>query len=464
MNLNCLILGAALFLFPCLGSGQAADPDGVVGIETPRLTHELPPENPSKKIGSTIAALEKEVQDDPRDFDAWFHLGLAYDNAGEWVKAENCFKKAGDIDPANFKVWNNLGIIYMQENRLDESEALFQKVLKDHPQSLPALINLSELYVRRKKLDEADRLMKKMVDMFPYRVGVWITQGDICSIRNDWKGAYAAYYHALEIDPDNTVVLHNRGVSLYMQGKKMEALKDWQRVTAIDPGNASQTWRCLSIVLAELGRKDEADAAAQKYAQSRPDDPPIVQGVTDEELKKKIQTCLAHRQYDELELLAARAVKDHPDDERNWYLLLESQLMQNKFDAAHDSALRGLAKIPVSGTIWMELGKIQIKLKEPDKAIVSFQHASELVPDDTEIWNCLGAAHAVTGKTREAIGYYKKALECDPKNQIALANLAKSYAATGDTAKARETCDALADVNGRMADALRAQLKLSDKK
>lgn len=71
--------------------------------------------------------LEKAVEFDPNNAEAWYSLGRCHYTQSRFHDAEKAFEKVLTLDPGNMKAAENLGLVYSAENRLDDADRSFQK-------------------------------------------------------------------------------------------------------------------------------------------------------------------------------------------------------------------------------------------------------------------------------------------------------------------------------------------------
>ena len=86
----------------------------------------------------------------------------------------------------------------------------------------------------------------------------------------DWAGARASLGRARELAPDNSDVLRDYGLLLYLVGEPAEAVTYGRRATELDPLNA-MNYLYLSFSLLALGRLAEAESACRKGLELSPE-------------------------------------------------------------------------------------------------------------------------------------------------------------------------------------------------
>ncbi|MFX0014328.1 MAG: tetratricopeptide repeat protein [Promethearchaeota archaeon] len=70
---------------------------------------------------AAIPYLQKALKKDPQNPEIFRHLGLAYFNLGNYIKALDNWKKAIEIDPTHHQTHWNLGQLYEIEKRYTDA-------------------------------------------------------------------------------------------------------------------------------------------------------------------------------------------------------------------------------------------------------------------------------------------------------------------------------------------------------
>lgn len=84
-----------------------------------------------------IARLTERVRQDPDNHEAWFDLGFLHRNSGQYIQAEQAFRRAGELAPNNANYLGYRAEILLVMARNDEvppeAERLFRRVLEIEP-------------------------------------------------------------------------------------------------------------------------------------------------------------------------------------------------------------------------------------------------------------------------------------------------------------------------------------------
>ena len=105
-------------------------------LETLKLDKELTRANDfliKKKNSKAIKFLNKLLDEDPTNEEAWLLLGIAKRRTGEFLDAIESFKTATELKPSLLEAWGLLTITYMDNHDFMEAEATMEKATKFNP-------------------------------------------------------------------------------------------------------------------------------------------------------------------------------------------------------------------------------------------------------------------------------------------------------------------------------------------
>lgn len=118
-----------------------------------------------------IRWLERAIQEDPHNADAWYDLGRSQMNQGDFVAAEKAFDQVLAIVPGDVKALNNLGLSYEAQNRIPDAlrvyaEAVTSQRSSAHPSEQP-LLNYGTLLISQNRTAEAISVLESAVQIAP---------------------------------------------------------------------------------------------------------------------------------------------------------------------------------------------------------------------------------------------------------------------------------------------------------
>jgi tetratricopeptide (TPR) repeat protein len=96
------------------------------------------------------------------DARAYYSLGIAAGENGDYEKALQNYKKAVEIDPKFAFAWDNLGITYRRLNRNEEAVEAYKNSLKVDPKGSMPLMNIGIAYQYLEDYDNAIKYYEKL--------------------------------------------------------------------------------------------------------------------------------------------------------------------------------------------------------------------------------------------------------------------------------------------------------------
>ena len=103
------------------------------------------------ELPKAIATLRSVVEADPKDYQSWNELGLAYFIQKDFTAAENSYAKAIEVQPDYIMAFVNLGRVRLAQKKNEGAIAALQSGLKKDPQSAITNYFLGEAYFAMRK-------------------------------------------------------------------------------------------------------------------------------------------------------------------------------------------------------------------------------------------------------------------------------------------------------------------------
>ncbi len=176
-----LILVPSLILFSCSREKEVAGP-------------------PPAAEKTIFEEVKEQTIKNPRDAEAWFHLGDLYDRSDMYKEAAEAFSKALEIDPSKGYTYVKLGTAYNRLQRYQDAVRQFVKGKKYLPKYPLLYNNLGVAYGRLGKTGE-----------------------EIASLQK-----------AISLNPHYSSARYNLGMAYLRQGKRELAQKQYQELLGID--------------------------------------------------------------------------------------------------------------------------------------------------------------------------------------------------------------------------------------
>jgi len=350
---------------------------------------------------------------------------------GNWIGAEEAFRKAIAIDPKYGHAWAHLGQV---------------------------------LYSRAKKYDEAREALENAVQLSPKDYWAWYHLGRLLLIKGEEAQAEKALRNATELEPSDAKAWVSLAGALHDLGRYEEAEQACKRAIGESKGSeAAQGWADLGeLYHYHLSRHQEAEDAYMK----------------------SLALCKSGNGWVPFNL--GNLLQDH---------LVRETEARERFSQAEHWFRKQLERNPRDGTAWRYLGEILAKNKPTQsEAVEDFRKAIEIDPadmisrrslfdllpklgrveeaeqvcrDEIQIapsylaFGQLGLLMEFTGRFEEAEQAYIKALEFDQKGAWAWFRLGRlQFKALNKSEEARIALQKATEIEGRKSKAWPAFLQV----
>ena len=201
----------------------------------------------------------------------WF-LGAASRSAKEKIafdSARNCWDlglndqciavcRAGlDLDPKSFRLRSYLVSAYSRKRCFREAVDNLEIQYKDYPNNKNYLLNLAHFYNGLEISDQAEEVNERLLAAFPEDESVLNNAGFNLLLLKKYTEAAALLEKATVLYPDAAFPWNNLGFAKFKLGQVAEGLALVDRSLELDKGN-SYAYKNKGIILLEQGKKEEA--------------------------------------------------------------------------------------------------------------------------------------------------------------------------------------------------------------
>ncbi len=194
----------------------------------------------------------------PHDAYILNYKGFCLDKLGYYEVALSCFNQAINILPKDPEILTNTGICLCHLNRYTEALVHFENALRNGGGSPTLWNNKGFCLVKLGRYQEAYRAYKvaleqghsKQVDLLCNIAATLVNLGS-------YQEALDYFDRALQLNPDDHLLLNNVAICLEQQGRYDLALKCYEKSLSHDPDNA--TYLCnKGVCLSKMKRWDQA--------------------------------------------------------------------------------------------------------------------------------------------------------------------------------------------------------------
>lgn len=220
-----------------------------------------------------IPPLERAVTIDSAVPERLNALAQAYEAEGRSAESiERLYRRALGIQPALADVRVNLGRFLESRGRLDEAVEQYQAAVKEQPSLEEGHYNLGTAYLRSGDLENAENALRAAVQLAPDHVDALGNLGLLLANSGRNEAARHAFQRALQAEPENPVAMGNLGAFYLNSGNLADAVRLLERAVEYDPRFVDGLVN-LALAHYNLGNPENARRYAEQALRLAPDNP-----------------------------------------------------------------------------------------------------------------------------------------------------------------------------------------------
>ncbi len=188
----------------------------------------------TEKDSSTITSNQVEelidtlIKIHPNDAKAYTVAGDYYLQKQNKLKAVTAFRKAREIDPSRYVIWNQISLLEAELEAYDSLAISAEKSIELFPnQPIPFYfggVAYNQLKEHQKAVDMLENGLTLVIDP-NLKLQFYTLLGDSYNSLKNYTDSDAYFERALEIDPQNAVVLNNYAYYLSERNESLEKAK-----------------------------------------------------------------------------------------------------------------------------------------------------------------------------------------------------------------------------------------------
>ncbi|KAJ3998208.1 hypothetical protein F5050DRAFT_1872567 [Lentinula boryana] len=183
---------------------------------------------------------------DPRSPQAWIAIGNLFSLQKERAHALTCFRRATQMDPSCAYAYTLSGHETIDED-LDKAVTFFQTALRVDSRHYNAWYGLGTCYLRMSKLRLAEYHFRKAVEIHPDNAVLLGCVGMVAERRGDREGARALFDKAVGISPANALVRYRRAKILISAKEYKAAIKDLEHLRNFSPEESNVVFQLAKV-------------------------------------------------------------------------------------------------------------------------------------------------------------------------------------------------------------------------
>lgn len=187
-----------------------------------------------RQHNDALSTINQIFQRDPQNAEGYFMTGRVALDMGDTTRAVAALQKAVQLDAANSDAWIFLGRIFSNRNN-PKAVQYFDNALALDSTNLDAREFKANFYVQQREYAKALALYRDIIDRNPDYAAAYFDMGIIYFNQDSLEKAYANFDLATKTDPLFVDAYYHRGIVAEAQGKLAEALKDYRQAAKMSP-------------------------------------------------------------------------------------------------------------------------------------------------------------------------------------------------------------------------------------
>ncbi|HLP94877.1 MAG TPA: tetratricopeptide repeat protein [Saprospiraceae bacterium] len=187
-----------------------------------------------KKHGDALATLDKILQRDPQNAEAFYMAGRVALDKGDTTNAIASLQKSVKIDAENADAWFFLGRIFGNRNN-PLAVQYFDNALRVDSTYLEAQEFKAVYYKKKGDYDKAFSIYRDLLLRDPDYANAYFDMGIIYLELDSLSKAYDNFNIATKVDPIFVKAYYYRGVASEKMGNKEAALADYKQASGMAP-------------------------------------------------------------------------------------------------------------------------------------------------------------------------------------------------------------------------------------
>jgi tetratricopeptide (TPR) repeat protein len=268
-------------------------PRAVIDIRRPNAEQATRADAAKAMIGEgrheeAIRTFEALLDENPSLTVAYVGIGQAYEDLGQYQRAEPAYARATRLDPRDFDAQYGHGTVLRALGRLKEAARAYQQALSIRPEDLGSLSGLGATFIELDMPASAIAPIQRRIEIDPDDGDARAMLGTAFMLAGRYGDAIEAYEVALEYVGNDPELIGNLVECYAREDRHREAANAGQVLVAVAP--SPQAWERLGRAYFRLG---DYDASVESYQRAVELDPafwPALNGVGVNELNRWLRS------------------------------------------------------------------------------------------------------------------------------------------------------------------------------
>lgn len=192
-------------------------------------------------------------------------LGMIHTGTGDYDQAIESLQRALQLDPLNADAYRELAKTYERLGKLKEAESTYLNAIVVRSNYWAAHNELGGFYFRMGRYDEAEKEFQTVVELTPDNARGYSNLGAVAYSQKRYQEAATMFEKSAAIKPTDAAYT-NLGALYFSQGRYPDAARYFELAVQIS-GHDSQRWHNLAAAYQWSNQTDKARVAFQRTAE-----------------------------------------------------------------------------------------------------------------------------------------------------------------------------------------------------
>jgi len=167
--------------------------------------------------------------------------GDKFYDAKDYVKAIESYKKAIARRPSSY-AYNGLGLSYDALKQYTNAVSATEEAIRLEPGDSQLHYNLAFVLIHMEAYEKAEGPIREALRLQPDFVDAINLQGVVYNKRKQYAEALVQFQKALRLKPNDPIITHNVGKTLFQLGRKAEAEQVYKKLVTLDKESAQKLY------------------------------------------------------------------------------------------------------------------------------------------------------------------------------------------------------------------------------
>jgi tetratricopeptide (TPR) repeat protein len=379
----------------------------------------------SKQLADAAKIYERIIRLDSLNTNAYFNLGLLYEN-DKPIQALGIFNKLLDITGPEWNLLIKIADLNERMGNVDKTIETVENLLALDPSNLELQKLLIESYIKTAKYEKGLKLISETLTLFPDDLQLLEMQANALILNDEWDEGRAAYSRLINRE-DFSFVSKLRIGGLFFNKALTDSASVAGSIEILNEINKdSSDWQ-VNAYLGELNLRENKDSIAIDYFNKAAE-----LAAWNAEIWIRLGGLLFDSGRYEIAVEKLGGIIENFPNEFVLNIILGLSYGQlNKHADSKPYLEKALQINPNDFTALYALGFTFNQLNETDEAIIYLNRALEIDSDNVQILGTLGLIYDNKEMYTKSDSVYEKALSIDSTDVLVLNNFAYSLAERG---------------------------------